>query len=321
VKTDARGRARVSFRLPDNLTRFRLMAVASVGAQFGSGESSLTVSKPLMLRPSLPRLARPGDVFDCGVVLHNYSDAGSSVAVSVEAIGEAVSVAGQNLRWLAVASGKAEEIFWQCKAEKTGTTTFRFRAKAFPERSLIHQPGKGERGQTLEAVAGEGEIHTATLQIERNRVTLKILETPKTDDQRIRRGHPCAGSHGDGEQIGGAHGPRTGGDEAVSPAYGIECVRGRKQLPEGIERLRNPRPAHPGVGVIRVHRNPVGHSCRHVRSGRYLAQNIDGVSEQGERSHPPADDKDFRPHFDRRPRGGQPCEPGPDDDQVPPLHG
>lgn len=133
VKTDARGQARVSFKLPDNLTRFRLMAVASTGRLFGSGESSLTVSKPLMLRPSLPRLARPGDAFDCGAVLHNYSDAGSSVAVSMEALGGAVSVAGPNLRWVAVESGKAEEISWKCKAVLPGVTIFRFRAKAFPE--------------------------------------------------------------------------------------------------------------------------------------------------------------------------------------------
>lgn len=133
VKTDARGRARVSFKLPDNLTRFRLMAVASAGRLFGSGESSLTVSKPLSLRPSLPRLARPGDAFDCGAVLHNYSDAASSVAVSVEASGGAVSITGPNLRWMAVESGRAEEIFWQCKAVQPGVTVFKFRAKAFPE--------------------------------------------------------------------------------------------------------------------------------------------------------------------------------------------
>ena len=47
-----------------------------------------------------------------------------------------------------------------------------------PEGFLIHQPGKGDRGETLQAVAGEGEIHTAALQVERNRIALKVLENP-----------------------------------------------------------------------------------------------------------------------------------------------
>ncbi len=46
--TDAQGRAEVSFRLPDSLTRFRVMAVAqTVDSRFGSGEAGLEVRKPL----------------------------------------------------------------------------------------------------------------------------------------------------------------------------------------------------------------------------------------------------------------------------------
>ncbi len=133
VKTRNNGYAVVSFKLPDNLTRFRLMAAASAGLRFGSGDSSLTVSKPLMLRPSLPRLARPGDVFDCGAVVHNYSELVSSVALSVEVTGGAVSVTGERLRQVSVEGGKAAELVWRCKAEKPGATVFKFRAKAGPE--------------------------------------------------------------------------------------------------------------------------------------------------------------------------------------------
>jgi len=133
VKTGPDGYARVSFKLPDNLTRFRLMAALSAGRRFGSGESSLTVSKPLMLRPSLPRLARPGDVFDCGAVLHNYSDLVTSAAVSVETAGDAVTVTGERRRAASVDGGKAEELAWRCKAEKPGTTVFKFRARAGAE--------------------------------------------------------------------------------------------------------------------------------------------------------------------------------------------
>ena len=63
VPTDAEGRARVPVKLPDNLTRYRVMAVAVAGARrFGSGEATLAARLPLMVRPSaaaLPELRRP----------------------------------------------------------------------------------------------------------------------------------------------------------------------------------------------------------------------------------------------------------------------
>jgi len=133
VRTGADGRARVSFKLPDSLTRFRLMAVASSGKTFGSGDVSLTVSKPLILRPSMPRLARVGDTFDCGVVIHNYAPNAAAVSLSIESSGTAVLVKGEESREVAVESGKAAESTWKCTAETPGETIFRFRAAAGAE--------------------------------------------------------------------------------------------------------------------------------------------------------------------------------------------
>ena len=43
VRTDANGHAEVQVQLPDNLTRYRVMAVAVAGGkQFGMGESAIT---------------------------------------------------------------------------------------------------------------------------------------------------------------------------------------------------------------------------------------------------------------------------------------
>ena len=133
VRTGPAGRATVFFKLPDSLTRFRLMAVAASGVRFGSGEARGTVSKPLMLRPSLPRLARAGDTFACGVVLHNYTAEISTADISIETSGYAVIVRGEDFRRVAVAGGKAAEIAWDCTAEKPGETVFRFRVRAGAE--------------------------------------------------------------------------------------------------------------------------------------------------------------------------------------------
>jgi len=159
VKAGPDGKASVSFKLPDNLSRFRLMAVANSGKRFGSGEPSLTVSKPLMLRPSMPRLARTGDAFECGVVAHNYSPAAAKVSVLLETSGEGITVTGAAAREAEVASGKAAEIIWNCSAEKPGVTTFRFRASAGGETDGLEWalPVKNREPAEYSATSGVSE--------------------------------------------------------------------------------------------------------------------------------------------------------------------
>jgi alpha-2-macroglobulin len=69
AKTDAQGRAKFQFVAPDNLTRFRLVAVGQTRAnQFGVGTQTVEVAKPLIAEPSLPRFLREGDEVDLRVV-------------------------------------------------------------------------------------------------------------------------------------------------------------------------------------------------------------------------------------------------------------
>ena len=76
VVTGPNGEARVEIKLPDNLTRYRIMVVAAdtSGQRFGSAESALTARLPLMVRPAAPRFLNFGDQFDLPVVLQNQTD-------------------------------------------------------------------------------------------------------------------------------------------------------------------------------------------------------------------------------------------------------
>ncbi len=87
ITTDASGRASVPVKLPDNLTRYRIMAVAvsDDGKQFGSSESNLIARLPLMVRPSAPRFLNFGDEFELPVVIQNQTDADLTVDVAVRA--------------------------------------------------------------------------------------------------------------------------------------------------------------------------------------------------------------------------------------------
>ncbi len=87
VTTGADGAASVTVKLPDNLTRYRIMAVAvdGSGARFGSAEANLTARLPLMVRPSAPRFLNFGDRFELPVVLQNQTGEDMLVEVALRA--------------------------------------------------------------------------------------------------------------------------------------------------------------------------------------------------------------------------------------------
>ena len=82
--TDARGHAEARVKLPDNLTRYRVMAVAAANQnQFGSAESDVTARLPLMVRPSAPRFLNFGDRAELPVVLQNQTAEPMTVDVAL----------------------------------------------------------------------------------------------------------------------------------------------------------------------------------------------------------------------------------------------
>jgi uncharacterized protein YfaS (alpha-2-macroglobulin family) len=86
LPTDANGRASVKIKLPDNLTRYRVMAAAVSGDKlFGIGESAITARLPIMARPSAPRFLNFGDKVELPVVVQNQTDQPLQVDVAVRA--------------------------------------------------------------------------------------------------------------------------------------------------------------------------------------------------------------------------------------------
>lgn len=85
-KTNQDGKVSVNFKLPDNLTRYRVMAVAadSTGKKFGNYASNLTARLPLMVRLSMTRFLNYGDRFEIPVILQNQTDQDLETSVVVE---------------------------------------------------------------------------------------------------------------------------------------------------------------------------------------------------------------------------------------------
>lgn len=88
LRTDAQGRARATFTLPDNLTTFRVYVVAlDQGSRFASAQRPLTVSKDFYLEPGMPGFFTQGDTFQFQVNAVNATGLSGPVKFSATAEG------------------------------------------------------------------------------------------------------------------------------------------------------------------------------------------------------------------------------------------
>ncbi len=123
VKTNSSGKATVDVKLPDNLTRYRVMAVAvDTGKRFGKGESSITARQPLMVRPSAPRFMNFGDKIELPVVVQNQTDQPMTVNVAVRATNANLTSGGG--RKVEVPANDRVEVRFPVDADKAGTARF-----------------------------------------------------------------------------------------------------------------------------------------------------------------------------------------------------
>jgi uncharacterized protein YfaS (alpha-2-macroglobulin family) len=87
VRTDAQGRAQVSFTLPDNMTTYRIYTVVlDRGSRFASVERPLLATKDFYLEPGLPGFFTRGDQFKFQVAAFNAT--GETGPVKFSAVGD-----------------------------------------------------------------------------------------------------------------------------------------------------------------------------------------------------------------------------------------
>lgn len=134
VLTDAQGEATLSFDAPDNLTAFRLMAVAADATDhFGSGEQRFVVNKPLQLISALPRFASVGDRFEAAALVTN--DTGQAAVAKVRfAVDGAVLIdrAGNSAnsaeKEISLPAAGRQRVAFPVVAKEPGSARFRFAA-------------------------------------------------------------------------------------------------------------------------------------------------------------------------------------------------
>jgi uncharacterized protein YfaS (alpha-2-macroglobulin family) len=148
AELDEDGRAQLSGELPDNLTTFRLTAVASaplasppraggpVEARFGTGDARVRVTRPLVVRAALPRIMRPGDQAEVGVLVDNLRGAAGTldIAVTLHDADGSLELLGQaQSKNIELGAGEQIRVPFTIRALGIGTPEFEVRAILQPD--------------------------------------------------------------------------------------------------------------------------------------------------------------------------------------------
>ncbi len=135
--TNAEGIAHVEFEAPDNLTAFRVMAVAAdEGHRFGSADKRFTISKPLQLHRLLPRFLTQGDTLQGGVVVHNETGKQGTATVTL-ASDALLTVTGEKTRTIKVPAGGRVPVLFSLKGSSLGTSKLTFSVKMAGESDAV----------------------------------------------------------------------------------------------------------------------------------------------------------------------------------------
>ena len=132
LRTGNDGKLTVDVKMPDNLTQFRIMAVAADrGVKFGSADTQVRTRRPLVVRPALPRFLNLGDRFEAAAVVNNETGFDTTVMVRCRAANATVD---EETRAIEVKAGEAQEVRFTAAAGTPGPATFQFAAVSLTEK-------------------------------------------------------------------------------------------------------------------------------------------------------------------------------------------
>lgn len=117
LATDENGHASVEFKTPDNLTGWRILAVAVTPSdRAGLGEGNFKVNRPTEIRPVMPNQVHEGDEFTAGFSVMNRTDAPRTLEVVLSASGDLEGGDQRKTETLTLAPYKRQTVYLPLKA-------------------------------------------------------------------------------------------------------------------------------------------------------------------------------------------------------------
>ncbi len=162
LKAGPDGKAQAKFKLPDNLTTFRVMAVAVAGAsQGGAGQGQVQVDKPLMLLTTWPRQVHVGDEFEVALVVRNRSEGplDGQATLLLKPEGGQAALVGEAQKALTLAKDASQELVFRVKATAAGKVKLAVLAKGGAQQDGVEDSVEIVDPAPTESVAtwGQGE--------------------------------------------------------------------------------------------------------------------------------------------------------------------
>jgi uncharacterized protein YfaS (alpha-2-macroglobulin family) len=109
LTTDEHGKVRLGVTMPDNLTRYRIVALATSGLRtFGKAESTIVAQRKINARTVAPRFLTQGDTFALPVIVQNLDSVPRTIDVAVRAAN--LDAAGPQGKRVVVPSGQRAEV-------------------------------------------------------------------------------------------------------------------------------------------------------------------------------------------------------------------
>lgn len=174
--TDAKGKAKATFTLPDSLTEYVITVVGVKENEYALKTDSLSATNPISVRDAETKILRIGDMGEAGVTITNNSEVPQTVSVSLSTIsglektdwkpqpgqlnrtaGKA-EVRGEQTKKLTVAPGKTLALMYTLEAEQAGWITLEFKVMSEELNEIIYKELEIEKPYVLETVTTVGQI-------------------------------------------------------------------------------------------------------------------------------------------------------------------
>jgi len=131
VSLDDDGTAEITFKVPDNLTTWKIKVwTLGDGTRVGSGESQIIAAKELMIRPQVPRFLTERDQIVLSAVINNTLPTEKSVRVVFEHADGLLKLNGPAEQTVIVPASGSTRVDWLADAVAPGKATIRMSALA-----------------------------------------------------------------------------------------------------------------------------------------------------------------------------------------------
>ncbi len=129
INTDQDGLAEVSFKMPENLTSWKIRSWSmGAGTMVGEGQREVVTRKNLIIRLQAPRFFTETDEVVLSANVHNYLKTSKDVKVVLELDGDALEPLDEQTQTVTIGANGEKRIDWRVKASRAGFAVIRMKA-------------------------------------------------------------------------------------------------------------------------------------------------------------------------------------------------